>query len=420
MAPPKSARCWLSVVLLGLLILQLPCCECGSALQQPNRLIVSYVPGQQAAVKAALQGRGYQILVQGPNLYAVQQGPPLPKTPKESAFVSHATLAAALSSISGVAFVEPDAERHYIEPTEQGAASTAIADDGMLATAQGDASADAVPANCKAYDTVSNGHRLSVTDYPLRLVAAQESAELQDTPLLQQEVQPYGIQQVQANTSALVHVSSTEGKGVLICIIDSGLDADHPDLRSNDAKGCLSPDTTGNVSSCPYTWKQDTTTHGTHIAGVIAASSNGLGVVGIIPNKADLFVVRVFNATRVVQKTLGVPGSKVALALSQCDAKLTALKAANTHLRYHMVISMSLGSPKLLEIERQTIRWASTRAQDAWTQRWHSARHRVTLFDMCHCTHRSNCETEVADMTLYPSGSYCVHVTECPTTSMLS
>jgi subtilisin family serine protease len=65
--------------------------------------------------------------------------------------------------------------------------------------------------------------------------------------------------------------------------IDTGIDASHPDLAPNlDAQrsaSCVG----GAPNRDPASWNDDSG-HGTHTAGVIAAASNGIGVVGVAPH----------------------------------------------------------------------------------------------------------------------------------------
>lgn len=96
--------------------------------------------------------------------------------------------------------------------------------------------------------------------------------------------QPYGIAQVQADL-----LSDSAAGNRKVCIIDSGYDLGHPDLQSAGVDG--SYDTgTGN-------WYTDENSHGTHVAGTIAALSNGTGVIGVLPNgNINLHIVKVFSA----------------------------------------------------------------------------------------------------------------------------
>ena len=79
----------------------------------------------------------------------------------------------------------------------------------------------------------------------------------------------------------------TQGEGVKIAIIDSGCDLSHPDLVPNLIEGKnfvedgLPPEDSGQ--------------HGTHLAGIIAASNDESGVVGVAPN-AKIMPLKVLNS----------------------------------------------------------------------------------------------------------------------------
>jgi type VII secretion-associated serine protease mycosin len=82
------------------------------------------------------------------------------------------------------------------------------------------------------------------------------------------------------------HRHST-GKGVTVAVIDSGIDAGHPDLKGHVRKGV---DLTG--YSDKYGWGDDTG-HGTAMAGIIAAQGGGDDhAYGIAPG-ADILPVQV-------------------------------------------------------------------------------------------------------------------------------
>jgi len=70
---------------------------------------------------------------------------------------------------------------------------------------------------------------------------------------------------------------------VTVGVIDTGVDASHPDLDGNvDASRSVSC-TSGAPNQDPAAWNDDSG-HGTNVAGVIAAEANGRGIVGIAPN----------------------------------------------------------------------------------------------------------------------------------------
>lgn len=114
------------------------------------------------------------------------------------------------------------------------------------------------------------------------------------------------------------HWKKTKGKGVVVGIVDTGIDSSHPDLQ-----GAIlaAQDFSGSFAR-----ERDRAGHGTHCAGVIGARNNDLGVVGVAP-----------ECSLVIAKSLGDDGSgsgkMVAAGIDFCVAK-----GAD-------IISMSLGSP---------------------------------------------------------------------------
>ena len=98
---------------------------------------------------------------------------------------------------------------------------------------------------------------------------------------------------------AMIHATATGSyakqpgsKGVLVGILDTGVDGTHPDIAPNfDA--ALSRNFVTDIPaidgpcehpSCVDPVDEDDGAHGTHVAGSVAAALNGLGIAGVAPN----------------------------------------------------------------------------------------------------------------------------------------
>jgi subtilisin family serine protease len=85
---------------------------------------------------------------------------------------------------------------------------------------------------------------------------------------------------------------TTTGRGVQVGIIDTGVDASHPDLAPNFSSA-LSRNFTIDIPSidgpCEYATcidpaNVDNGGHGSHVAGSVAAARNGVGIAGVAPD----------------------------------------------------------------------------------------------------------------------------------------
>ncbi len=102
----------------------------------------------------------------------------------------------------------------------------------------------------------------------------------------QRKEETWGINRVHAPAAWPI----TEGRGVKVAVIDTGINAAHPDLAGSVDGGYSALTRTEN----PLDYEDDNG-HGSHVAGTIAAHRDGKGVVGVAP-KASLYAVKVLDA----------------------------------------------------------------------------------------------------------------------------
>ncbi len=126
----------------------------------------------------------------------------------------------------------------------------------------------------------------------------------------------------------------SKGENIKIAVIDTGCDLDHPDLKNNIINGFNFI----NSSKDPY----DDNGHGTHVAGTIAASDNGLGMVGVSP-KSKIIPVKALNAD----------GNG-----NINDIVKAIVWSADNDANF---ISMSLGSPQAVPALENAIKYAASR-----------------------------------------------------------
>ena len=81
------------------------------------------------------------------------------------------------------------------------------------------------------------------------------------------------------------------GAGVRVAVLDGGIYSAHPDLAANIDTGCSASFVPGQ----PYNNDTGTFWHGTHVAGIVAAVDNNIGVIGVAPD-AKIMGVKVLHA----------------------------------------------------------------------------------------------------------------------------
>ncbi len=99
------------------------------------------------------------------------------------------------------------------------------------------------------------------------------------------QVIPNGVKRIGAGPDTFLDWS---GNSVGVAIVDTGIDFNHSDLLVNTQ--CFTAfSNVWNPSTC-----QDIDGHGTHVAGIVSALDNDIGVLGVAPN-ATLYAVKVLD-----------------------------------------------------------------------------------------------------------------------------
>jgi len=115
---------------------------------------------------------------------------------------------------------------------------------------------------------------------------------------------------------------TTMGQGIVVAVVDSGLDCNHPDIAANvwtnpnEIAGNALDDDGDGYADDVYGWNfaysdsdvADEFGHGTHVAGTIAAvGNNGIGVIGVAPG-ARVMPVKIMDATGTCDMLVCVQG----------------------------------------------------------------------------------------------------------------
>ena len=138
---------------------------------------------------------------------------------------------------------------------------------------------------------------------------------------------PWGVTRI----SAPAVWTFTEGAGVKVAVIDTGINFDHEDLKANYGGGVnFTYEDTGAM---------DGHGHGTHVAGTIAAVRNSRGVVGVAP-KAKIYAVKVMSSGGTGERSAVISGIEWAI-----ENKMN-------------VINMSLGSAEPTEAQHKALKAA--------------------------------------------------------------
>jgi subtilisin family serine protease len=163
------------------------------------------------------------------------------------------------------------------------------------------------------------------------------------------ESTPWGIDRVNAIEAA----NAVDESSVLVAIIDTGMDLDHPDLAARYVWGY------DLVNGDNY--PDDDNGHGTHCAGTIAGIDNDIGVIGVAPN-VGLYILKALNrrgsgsytdiANAIIMATNGpdgVPGTGddadvISMSLGGPVGTVELENAVNYALSYDVVVVCATGN----------------------------------------------------------------------------
>ncbi len=102
---------------------------------------------------------------------------------------------------------------------------------------------------------------------------------------IQAQTLPWGVDRIEAD---LVWPTGNYANYVKVGVIDTGISSSHPDLIGNIKGGV-------NTINPRKSWNDDNG-HGSHVAGIIGALNNTIGVVGAAP-EVDLYAIKVLGAS---------------------------------------------------------------------------------------------------------------------------
>ena len=243
---------------------------------------------------------------------------PSPKAPASTAAPTASTVPTSNTNvpISSTTPATPAPSSRRTEPIVALPTAQTSADDGVIpgkyivvlkpASVQGTANALRTKELLKRYHA-ENEYSQALNGFSSTL-SSEEVVELQGDPLVDYVVPDRVMQSdmfitgSQNTTNGIKRINAVnlanKGTGVGVAVIDSGIDSTHPDLAGSVVGGVNCSD---DQSVSPY---DDDRGHGTHLAGIIAAQDNGIGVVGVAP-EAKLWSVKVstnniFNLSNVI------------------------------------------------------------------------------------------------------------------------
>jgi len=141
-------------------------------------------------------------------------------------------------------------------------------------------------------------------------------------------------------------INSVE-KEIIVAVLDSGIDLDHPEFKNKiwyNESLCKNAPNAKNLACQGYNFLDNNTNlsddvgHGTHVAGIIAASKNGIGIQGVSDSRIKIMPLKVMSS-----KVSGFVYNGKLITDVIADAMNFAIKNGAK------VINLSLGWPKIVD-----------------------------------------------------------------------
>jgi len=226
------------------------------------------------------------------------------------------SIAAALALVAGLAATTVGSaaatgpESTYLVLAPQGqaidrAVSRVVAAGGVVVAEYSEIGVLIVRSANSAFDTAvaGDGVEAAAATGGLGTPLADDTVlETVDSPITEATGDPtgeplYGLQWDMPQIDlAQAHAVTTGRPDIVVGVLDSGISSTHPDLAGQIARDKSASCLGGVVDTSEAAWNPTTSTHGTHVAGTIAAAINGVGVAGVAPGVKVASVKVVNNA----------------------------------------------------------------------------------------------------------------------------
>ncbi|MBW3114353.1 S8 family serine peptidase [Bacillus sp. MCCB 382] len=128
-----------------------------------------------------------------------------------------------------------------------------------------------------------------------------KEAQKEQTYNVSNQTTPWAFEKMNITNEVRTNLT---GKGVKVAVLDTGIDRTHPDLKIAGGTCVLKANCTDGY--------QDDNGHGTHVAGIIAAQNNNIGIVGVAPD-VSLYGIKVLDFTGTGTSTTIISGIEWAI-----------------------------------------------------------------------------------------------------------